>query len=384
VRTSSHLTDQQIDELFGGKLPFPDLADLARFLASAREKLLERPDEQVEQRHVAAAVRLSKELRAAEPTAAATSWGDTRPPRTPTLLAPVLVRVAATAALAIVVVGALAAGGHLPDSMQSAVARLARNFGISLEDPDADRHRREPGDGTGEEQTDDRSGQQGSGSPAQTAVGSPAGVTKPADDGAFDLISNTGGSGGAPRVGVEPRDDSGPGDDTGRPPEGGPPTDAPLTNNGNGPPEGIGKPANAPSTNNGNAPPEGTGKPADAPSTNNGSGPPQGAGQSGNTPSNGNGPQADQGPPEGAGKPADAPSTPNANANGPPTEAGPSGSAGPPNTSSNGTGPPTDAGPHAVLSSGLASTAQVATPTQRRDVSPAGTVSDYEAEGDHS
>jgi hypothetical protein len=287
VRISSRLSDRQIDDLFGGRLPSPDEADLARFLRHAGETLLEAPDTHVEQEHLAAIVLLSDELQHPATASPAPASTERTARRRSSVLTPVLVRVATTVLIVVVVLGALAAGGYLPDPMQSVVARLARTFGISLEDAESGhRDERVPADDS-PRQSEHPDGDGSSFGPQEIfqatgggADGEAASDSVPASTSAADLND------ARTAEDVGPRDGETPGD-TASPEETGPADDTRSSTNGNGPPAEAGPPDGAgppdETASNGTGPPPDAGPPQDA-------GPPEGAGPSDETASNGNGP----------------------------------------------------------------------------------------------
>jgi hypothetical protein len=129
------LTERQIDDLFGGGQREPRTAELASFLIRARQALLVGPDEQVEQRHIREIARQSDELRRSGFVAPAPGSSVGVSTRRLPGRAPVLARVATAAIIVAVALGGLAAAGLLPRPIQSAVARVARTFGVTLEDP---------------------------------------------------------------------------------------------------------------------------------------------------------------------------------------------------------------------------------------------------------
>jgi hypothetical protein len=260
------LTDDQIDDLFAGTISGTETAELVRLLGHARETLLECPDEQVERRHLAAILLLSNGVRDSDPeTRAPVPDGKRTAGRFPAL-GPVWVRAAAAALATAVALGALGALGHLPDPMQSAVARIARTFGISLKNP-------------GEADRLHQSGTGGSRPVEERPSGNPSGGEETGPGRGENPPKQ---SRGTPPDNRKPKTTQSPAET--RKPDGSQPEDA-------GNPDETESPEDDPS--NGNGPPEEPGPP-------DGNGPPEEHG-----PPDGNGPPEDAGPPAGTGNPND-------------------------------------------------------------------------------
>ena len=149
MTTSSELTDEEIDRLFAGSSV--DFGEFTIFIHRLRATFAEAPDESVERRHVEAIICSCRTADAEGRGGAQLGSGqweaEARPAPWRHIGARLGPRLAAAALVIAVLSGGLAATGNLPDGMQSAAARIAQRFGITLEAP---KQRSGNGDGRSE------------------------------------------------------------------------------------------------------------------------------------------------------------------------------------------------------------------------------------------
>jgi hypothetical protein len=147
--TALDFTDEHIDAIFAESSI--DFGELAAFVRQVRATFIQAPDESIERRHVEAMIRSSREADEEGRSGArrgSSRWeAEARPAPWRHIGARLGPRLAAAALVIAVLSGGLAATGNLPDGMQSAAARIAQRFGITLEAP---KQRSGNGDGRSE------------------------------------------------------------------------------------------------------------------------------------------------------------------------------------------------------------------------------------------
>jgi hypothetical protein len=148
MRDPRSLSDQELDRLLAGKVPDggdPVDRELAEFIREARTAFLARPAAQIERRHVAAALEVSRlnvdKGEGGVRTASKARRPDSQasgPPRwrrrtvLSSLFASLFAKIAGVAIAAAAATGGLAAAGALPAPAQQVVAHAASTVGIHV------------------------------------------------------------------------------------------------------------------------------------------------------------------------------------------------------------------------------------------------------------